>query len=413
MNGARWSFWCVVAALGSLALFGCASGPARQDVSPTQAIRANVAPPEASLLDVGIQVFKTAELDPDVAKERGTHPKIMQAEARYIPFHLKKTLQQTGQWGAVRVIPGPSEEVDVSVSGTLLESNGETLRMAVKVVDATGRVWFDNEYVSEITEKSYEALDEKDRDPYQDVYNRVANDMLAFRRELSAKELTMVREVALLRFASSLVPSAFGDYLTKDSEGIFEVRKLPADNDPMFERVKRIRAREHMFIDTVNLYYANLYDDMRQPYGEWRRSSLQELNNKRELERKAWQRRLLGLAAIIGGVVVGTNSNSSGGAAASSVMVIGGYEIFRSGGQFADDAKVHEAALRELGDSFNADVKPILDEVEGRRLKLSGSVDAQYAEWRQALKELFAKETGLPPVAATPPRPALQPDGTP
>jgi len=413
MNGARLLLWGVISALGPLALFGCASGPARQDVSPTQAIRANVAPPEASLLDVGIQVFKTAELDPDVAKERGTHPKILQAEARYIPFHLKKTLQQTGQWGAVRVIPGPSEEVDVSVSGTVVESNGETLRMAVKVVDATGRLWFNNEYVSEITERSYEGPDEKDRDPYQDVYNRVANDMLAYRQELSAKELTTVREVALLRFAGSLVPSAFADYLAKDSDGIFEVKKLPADNDPMFERVKRIRAREHMFVDTVNLYYANLYDDMRQPYGEWRRSSLQELNNKRALERKAWQRRLLGLAAIIGGVVVGTNSNSSGGAAASSVMVIGGYEIFRSGGQFADDAKVHEATLRELGDSFNADVAPILDEVEGRRLKLSGSVDAQYAEWRQALKELFVKETGLPPVAATPRDPALQPDGKP
>ena len=94
-------------------------------------------------------------------------------------------------------------------------------------------------------------------------------------------------------------------------------------------------------------------------------------------------------------------------------MVIGGYEIFRSGGQFADDAKVHEAALRELGDSFNADVEPVVDEVEGRRLKLSGSVDAQYAEWRKALRELFAKETGLPPVAATPPDPSLKADSKP
>jgi len=413
MSGARLLFWLLVTALGPLALFGCASGPARQEISPTEAIRADVAPPEASLLDVGVEVFKTVKPDADAAEEKNAHPKIMEAEARYIPFHLKKTLQQTGQWGAVRVIPGHSDEVDVSVSGTLLESNGETLRMAVKVVDATGRVWFNNEYVAEVTEKSYEALDEKDRDPYQDLYNRVANDMLAFRRELSAKDLTAVRQVALLRFARSLVPSAFSDYLTTGSDGILHVKKLPADDDPMFERVKRIRAREHMFIDTVNLYYANLYDDMRQPYAEWRRSSLQELDQKRALERKAWQRRLLGIAALIGGVVVGTNSNSSGGAAASSVMVIGGYEIFRSGGQFADDAKVHEAALRELGDSFNADVAPVLDEVEGRRLKLSGSVDTQYAEWRKALRELFTKETGLPPVAGTPPDGSLKADGKP
>lgn len=410
MSAARPLLWLLVALLGPLGLYGCATGPARQSVSPTEAIRANAVPPEASLLDVGIQVLKTVELDAETAKEEGTHPKILEAEARYIPFHLKKTLQETGQWGAVRVLPARAEEVDVSVSGTLLESNGETLRVAIKVIDATGRLWFHNEYEAEVTEKSYEALDKKDSDPYQDLYNRVANDMLAYRRQLSSKELTAIRQLAFLKFARSVAPHAFGDYLAKDGEGIFQVRKLPADNDPMFERVNRIRAREYMFIDTVNLYYNNLYDDMRQPYGQWRRSSLQELNQKRALERKAWTRRLLGLAAIIGGAVVGSNSNSSGGAAASSVMVLGGYEIFRSGGQFASDAKVHEAALRELGDSFKADVEPVLDEVEGRTLKLSGSVDAQYAEWRRTLRELFARETGLSPVASTPPDGSPEPD---
>jgi len=410
MSAARPLLGLLVALLGPLGLYGCATGPARQSVSPTEAIRANAVPPEASLLDVGIQVLKTVELDAETAKEEGTHPKILEAEARYIPFHLKKTLQETGQWGAVRVLPARAEEVDVSVSGTLLESNGETLRVAIKVIDATGRLWFHNEYEAEVTEKSYEALDKKDSDPYQDLYNRVANDMLAYRRQLSSKELTAIRQLAFLKFAGSVAPHAFGDYLAKDGEGFFQVRKLPADNDPMFERVNRIRAREYMFIDTVNLYYNNLYDDMRQPYGQWRRSSLQELNQKRALERKAWTRRLLGLAAIIGGAVVGNNSNSSGGAAASSVMVLGGYEIFRSGGQFASDAKVHEAALRELGDSFKADVEPVLDEVEGRTLKLSGSVDAQYAEWRRTLRELFARETGLSPVASTPPDGSPEPD---
>ncbi len=403
MSAARPLLGLLVALLGPLGLYGCATGPARQSVSPTEAIRANAVPPEASLLDVGIQVLKTVELDAETAKEEGTHPKILEAEARYIPFHLKKTLQETGQWGAVRVLPARAEEVDVSVSGTLLESNGETLRVAIKVIDATGRLWFHNEYEAEVTEKSYEALDKKDSDPYQDLYNRVANDMLAYRQQLAARELSAIRQVALLKFARSVAPQAFATYLVQDTEGLFRVSRLPADDDPMFERVNRIRAREYMFIDTVNLYYNNLYDDMRQPYGQWRRSSLQELNQKRALERKAWTRRLLGLAAIIGGAVVGSNSNSSGGAAASSVMVLGGYEIFRSGGQFASDAKVHEAALRELGDSFKADVEPVLDEVEGRTLKLSGSVDAQYAEWRRTLRELFARETGLSPVASTPP----------
>lgn len=404
MSTARRWLWLLVAALTPIGLFGCATGPVKQVVEPTDAIRADRALPEAALLDVGIQVFDTAAITAAEARERNTDPKILEAEARFIPFHLKKTLQETGQWGAVRVVPARAEEVDVSVSGKLLESNGEKLRVEVKVVDATGREWFHNEYTAEATEKSYEALDKKlDRDPYQDLYNRVANDMLAYRQLLDANDVSTIRQVAQLKFARSVVPDAFDSYLVLDRDGILRVSRLPAENDPMFERVNRIRDREYMFIDTVNIYYGNLYDDMRQPYGQWRRSYLQELNKKRELERLVWERRVLGAAAIVGAAVIGGNSNSGGSAAARNVLIIGGYEIIRSSGQLASDAMVHEAALKELGVSFKGDVAPVLDEVEGRTLKLSGSVDAQYAQWRRTLQELFAAETGLPPVTATPP----------
>jgi hypothetical protein len=91
------------------------------------------------------------------------------------------------------------------------------------------------------------------------------------------------------------------------------------------------------------------------------------------------------------------------------VLIIGGYELFRSSGQLASDARVHEAALKELGVSFKSDVAPVLDEVEGRTLKLSGSVDAQYAEWRKTLRELFTAETGLPAAAAASPATAPEP----
>ncbi|MGH8702769.1 MAG: hypothetical protein ACREVR_16575 [Burkholderiales bacterium] len=162
-----------------------------------------------------------------------------------------------------------------------------------------------------------------------------------------------------------------------------------------------------MFIDTVNLYYGNLYDDMRQPYGQWRKSALLEASKKRELERKAWELRALGVAAIIGAAFVGGNSRS--GNAASNVLIIGGIEAFRAGQHFANDATVHEAALKELGVSFKADVAPVLDEVEGRTLKLSGSVDAQYAQWRETLQELFAAETGFSPVTTPTPAPSPEP----
>jgi hypothetical protein len=397
------------AALAPLGLSGCALGPVKQAVSPTEAIRADRALPEETLLDVGIHVLEMPGSGADgsaaaaaAAAAEGSDPKIHEAEARYIPFHLKKTLQNTGQWGAVRVVPARAEEVDVSVSGKLLESNGETLRVEFKVVDATGRLWFHHEYAAQATEKSYDAPKGVDRDPYQDLYNQVANDMLAYRQRLTAKESAAIRQVAQLKFARSVVPDAFAGYLATDGDGTVKVSRLPADNDPMVERVNRVRAREYMFIDTVNVHYENLYDDMRQPYEQWRKAYLVELNQQRELERQVWARRLLGIAAIVGAVVLGANSSSGGSQAAAAVLGIGGYEIIRSSGQLAADAKVHEAALKELGQSFKADVAPVLDEVEGRTIKLSGSVDAQFAEWRKTLRELLAAETGVPPAAAPP-----------
>lgn len=410
MSPARHELWLLISVLAA-ALTGCATGPAKHEVEPTEAIRADRAVPEALLLDVGIQVFESAAKTATEARKAGTDPKILEAEARFIPFHLKKTLQQTGQWGAVRVVPARAEEVDVSVSGKLLESNGELLRVEIMVVDATGRVWLHNEYRAEATEEAYAALDKKhERDPYQDLYNRIANDMLAFAQQLGEKEIAAIRQVALLKFARSIIPLAFASYLAQDEEGLLKVSKLPADNDPMFERVNRIRAREHMFIDTVNLYYGNLYDDMRQPYGQWRKSSLMELSQQRELERKAWGMRALGVAALIAAAVVGGNSNSSMNQAAGNILIIGGIESFRAGHQFANDARVHEAALKELGVSFKADVAPVVDEVEGRTIKLTGSVDAQYSEWRRTLRELFAAETGLPTTAnAAPPVTSREP----
>jgi hypothetical protein len=355
---------------------------------------------EDKLLDVGIHVLEVPKADSD-EEEGASNPEIRAAEARFIPFHLKQTLQRTGYWGAVRVVPDRAEEVDVSVKGKLIESNGETLRVQFQVADVTGRVWFDNEYSAELTKQSYASLGEKDYDPYQDLYNRVANDMLAHLQKLSPREIATIRRVAMLKFARSIAPYAFAGYLAEDDSGTVHVNRLPAEGDPMLHRVQKIREREYMFIDTVNQYYGNLYNDMREPYGQWRKAYLEELTQKRELEQKAWTRRILGVAAVVGAALVGVNfGDTAGGVAAQSLLVIGGVEAFRSGNRYAEDAKINEDAIKELAASFKGDVAPIVDEVDGHTVKLTGSVETQYAQWRSTLRELFVAETGQSPGTA-------------
>ena len=62
----------------------------------------------------------------------------------------------------------------------------------------------------------------------------------------------------------------------------------------------------------------------------------------------------------------------------------------------SQEAKMHVEALRELGGSLDVEVAPLVVEVEGETLRLSGTMEGQFAEWREMLRKIYAEETGLP-----------------
>jgi hypothetical protein len=66
--------------------------------------------------------------------------------------------------------------------------------------------------------------------------------------------------------------------------------------------------------------------------------------------------------------------------------------------------KMHSDSLKQLGESFQSEVQPMVVEVEGRTLQLKGTAEEQYHEWRRLLKELYENETGT--AAPAPPAPA-------
>jgi len=57
--------------------------------------------------------------------------------------------------------------------------------------------------------------------------------------------------------------------------------------------------------------------------------------------------------------------------------------------------KMNREALKELAASFDSEVQELLFDVEGEVLRLKGSVETQYASWRQLLRDIFAAETGI------------------
>lgn len=389
-----------LALLAALLMTGCVTHETRPQ-QRVKAVQASTEVPREQLLDVGVRLFDE-NLPKDEKKLEQEHifPEVRKAEARYFPMQIRNTLESTGQWGQVRVIPQDADALDVYVSGRILESTGQMLRAEVTVSDATGRTWFRRHYEQEADTRSYKDQTGRPRDPFQNFYSTLANDMLAYRQQLNVADLENVRRVSELRFASDLAPYAFQGYLAQDKKsGTYQVARLPADQDPLFVRMDRLRERDYALLDTINEHYSLFADNMSEPYTNWRRYSYAELEAKDEAKRSSLTRKLLGAAAIVGGLMVGSETNTYAGQAAATGAIFGGAYAIKSGFDKGAEVKMHSDSLKQLGESFQAEVQPMVVEVEGRTLQLKGTAEEQYHEWRRLLKELYENETGLPVAA--------------
>ena len=394
-------------ALGALLAVTLLAGCVVNEQRPMQRVAAERATTEVAedeLLDVGVRLF-----DPNVPatteqqeKDR-VFPEVRKAESRYIPLVIRDTLEDTGQWGQVRVLPGDGTGMEVFVDGRILESNGRELRLQLIVSDATGRAWFNKVYEGEADTRAYKDGLSKPRDPFENVYNTFANDLLTARRALTREQRVDLRRVAELRFAADLAPYAFGSYLAKDRKGLYSAVRLPAEDDPVVQRMDRVRERDYALVDTLNEHYASFGGSMAEPYTQWRKANYEELEAEAQAKREALTRQVLGAVAIVGGIMAGEATGSSAGSAAATAAVIGGMYAFKSGLDRRAEIKIHTESLKQLGDSFQSEVQPLVVDVEGRTLELKGSAEQQYAEWRQLLRELYENETGLPATAAVAP----------
>ena len=352
--------------------------------------RAQIELTEEQLLDVGILIF-----DPNLPEEdqEFIFPEIRKAEARYIPYHLKTTLEDTGFWGGVWVLPEKSEAMDLIVGGRIEVSNGLKVAVRIGVWDITGREWMNKVYETTVSRSAYSQQRDYSQDPYQSFYNKIANDLLKIRNSLSSPELRRISEIGDLRFAAELVPGVYSDYLMQDEKDIFSAKRLPSENDEMMSRIQNVKEREFVLVDTLNEYYAKLYQDISVPYENWRKLSREEMLTYEDLKRSALKRQLLGAAAILGAIAYEGNSQTS--SYAKQAALYGGIEVIKSGFGMSAEAKVHKESLKELGTSFDTQAKPLIIEIEGQTLRLTGTAKEKFLEWRKLLKQIYTEETGF------------------
>ncbi len=389
-----WFFLCGV----FLLLGGCAGIPGNQVEHGIRPMVVDHEPESSELLDVSLKVLDPGTLPEDPKERRGLSPEIRDAEARFFPVHLKYTLQDTGYWGTVRVVPDDDIGADLLVRGRIEYSDGESCAVSIEAVDATGRVWLQKTYAETARPTERAVTKPEQKDIFQDLFTTIANDLASFRQTLSPAQITEIREVAELRYAKTMAPDAFKDYLKKDDAGHYRILRLPARDDPMLARVRKLKVRDDMLVDAINGYYNAYYRDLWEPYTDWRKFRGEEVSTMRKLERQALTRQILGVAAIVGAIAIGAAGDSdvvNRTGSLRDVMIMGGAAAMYSGYQKGKETEINKEAIEELDTSFKAEAEPLVVDVNGETIRLTGSAEQQYTRWRHLLRTMYARETGM------------------
>lgn len=307
-------------------------------------------------LNVSIAAF-----DPGVPADQSLHrdleifPRIREIEAMLLPFLLRQALDESGAWGAVRVVPDADDGAELLVAGIVGESDGQNLQLVVRAVDASGRVWLD---------KTFAGSPES-----RELYAAIAAELVNARQQLNDKQLSNVVEISLLRYGMRLAPSAFGEYLQRADDGKFEIERLPATNDPMLARIKLVRETEYVITDAVDEKFQELHAEIASVHDLWRKYRRKNIDYQ--------------------------NSNASRALETRSAAPRGSYEAIEN---LYDNYKRDRIIAQEqdsLAVAFNNEVGPKVDAMEARVAELQVWVDRKYAEWYRLLEALFEVETVL------------------
>ena len=354
-----------------LVLTGCVSGQKEIVTGFPEALEATLlvggAEPKHRY-NISISSFKLSELSKETSRAKAD---LLFAESNYMPVVLKNTLLKSRHWGAVRVLPEADPSAELMISTEVIHSDAVHLNLSINVVDSRGVVWIDKQYSDTSLDHRYMPGVIGDDDPFQDLYNSIANDIYLRSIELSERQSSRILDTSLLRYAIALSPDVFESFLTESptehpAENPAEVTilALPARNDPMYERVKKIRETEYRFIDVLDSQYQLFYNKMQEAYPYWREYSFELMvyNDKIESE--------------------GRLSKNKRGTWESLERVYKTYKEY----------KLNEDELRELANSLTAEIKPTVAELDGHVIELVGSFSAQYNEWREILAKLYQSE---------------------
>ncbi len=350
-------------------------------------------------LDIIIPVFDPGlPEDAKDYKEMGIWPELRRAEASRFANKMKSAIEETGAFGAVRVMPDTTATGDLYVVGKINESNGEEVEINVRVYDISGKQWFEQSFDHEVDEEFYSNIRNKGKDPYDPVFKQAAERLVEELDDFEDEELTELQALTDLRFGANFSEEAFSRYMTVKG-GKVSLVGYPDEGDSMLQRVKAIRIRDQMFTDRMQPHYEQFSQNMDDSYALWQKQSFTELNAAREARNAAIGKAAAGVGLIALSVlaaIAGANSNTYGGSVTSTTgaIVAGSVGVGMLGevSKMNQESKFHRDALNELGESIDGEMAPQVVNFETTTAELTGSAKEQFAKWRAFLKSLYEQE---------------------
>ena len=348
--------------------------------------------PEAALLDVGIPTLNDGLYLTD--EDDTVFPEVRFAEAIYFSNQLAKVMEKSGAWGAIRVTPSADVVMDLYISGTILQSDGETMDLQITVKDTSGKKWFSKKYKQTTGKYAYDRRLKSLGDPFQNLFVRIANDVLAYREKLSDQQAIELRTISELRFAKTFSPEAFDEYINTKRDGTLSIARLPAENDSILQRVHKIRDRDYLYIDTMQDYYDGFSQQMHLAYQDFRRASYDSVVKARQLDRQGNRRIIAGIGSILAGIYGRSQADTRMASDASTATAAVGGFILKSGLEKKQQSAAYNESVAEMGSSLEAEIAPQVIELEDRTVTLTGTVMVQYEQWQELLHKIYKQERG-------------------
>ncbi|MBT4011420.1 MAG: hypothetical protein HOF15_03795, partial [Planctomycetaceae bacterium] len=220
-------------------------------------------------LDVIIPVF-----DPGLSEEgsnyeeEGIWPELRRAEANRFAFMLKKAMENTEAFGAVRVTPDHTATGDLYVLGKIIESDGDDVEIEIKVVDISGRHWFTRSFDHDVDSSYYKSIRNKGKDPYTPMFEEAANRVALELEDYENTQFEKITRIAEVRFGVNMSEDAFSKMLTIKN-GVATLISFPSEDDPMLNRTRAVRVRDQIFVDDLQETYRAFNVQMEPSYLVW------------------------------------------------------------------------------------------------------------------------------------------------